>query len=67
MKELYGYLAEAALFSETGISTQDLLRLTGVTRATLKKRLREVERRGLLVTARFGHENYSSLVDEEME
>lgn len=67
MKELYGYLAEAALFSETGISTQDLLRLTGVTRATLKKRLLEVERRGLLATARFGHENYYSLVMEEME
>lgn len=49
MRDLMFYLIQASLFSEIGISIEELLELTGVTRSTLKKRLDEVERNKLLI------------------
>lgn len=37
MAQLYDYLIQAALFSENGIGTEELLRLFGVSRNTLQK------------------------------
>ena len=58
MRELYWYLIQAAIFSDMGISTRELLALTGVSRTTLIKRLNEIADRGMLTTNRNGKEKY---------
>lgn len=50
MAQLYDYLIQAALFSENGIGTEELLRLFGVSRNTLQKKLGKVEAVKLLQT-----------------
>ena len=50
MAQLYDYLIQAALFSEHGIGTEELLRLFGVSRNTLQKKLGKVEAVELLQT-----------------
>ena len=50
MAQLYDYLIQAALFSEHGIGTEELLRLFGVSRNTLQKKLGKVEAVKLLQT-----------------
>ena len=54
MKDIYYCLIQAALFSDIGISITELLDLTKVTRATLKKRLDEVDSKGLLIVKQRG-------------
>ena len=58
MRELYWYLIQVAIFSDMGISTRELLALTGVSRTTLIKRLNEIADRGMLKTNRNGKEKY---------
>lgn len=50
MAQLYDYLIQAALFSESGIGTEELLRLFGVSRNTLQKKLGKVDEVSLLKT-----------------
>lgn len=50
------YLVQAELFSEHGISTRELLDILGVSRATLRKRLAEIDRAGLLKTVKYKNE-----------
>ena len=54
--ELFYYLIQASLFSHAGISTGDLLACTEFSRSTLKKRLKDIENSGLLLTQRHGRE-----------
>lgn len=54
--ELFYYLIQASLFSHAGISTGDLLACTEFSRSTLKKRLKNIENSGLLLTQRHGRE-----------
>ena len=49
-------LIQASLFSHAGISTGDLLACTEFSRSTLKKRLKDIENSGLLLTQRHGRE-----------
>ena len=58
IQDIYFLLIQAALFSEIGISVKELLELTDVTRATLKKRLNEVDAMGLLVVKRRGSNKF---------
>lgn len=58
MLELYGYLIQAALFSENGISLNDLKDLMKLSYVTLKKRLEVVERQNLLILNKVGKSNY---------
>ena len=66
MKELYYYLLQASLFSEHGISTNELLDISKISRPTLIKRLNSVEEKGLLVTERLGKYKYYQLDIEKM-
>ena len=50
MAQLYDCLIQAALFSEHGVGTEELLRLFGVSRNTLQKKLGKVEAVSLLQT-----------------
>lgn len=47
---LYFCLLQAALFSEIGISTSDLLEIMNISRPTLQKRLKDIESNNLLIT-----------------
>lgn len=58
IQNIYFYLIQAALFSDIGISINELLDLTKVTRATLKKRLNEAEEKGLLIENKRGTNKY---------
>ena len=58
MRDLYGYLIQAMLFSDIGISTKMLLELTDVTRSTLAKRLKKIDDAGLLITEKRGTEKF---------
>ncbi len=58
MRDLYGYLIQAMLFSDIGISTKMLLELTDVTRSTLAKRLKTIDDAGLLITEKRGTEKF---------
>lgn len=51
-RTLYFHLLQAALFSEIGISTNDLLQYLQISRPTLQKRLRLLDESGLLITMR---------------
>lgn len=48
--KLYHYLIQAELFSEHGISTQELLTYLNLSRATLRKKLDMIQQAGLLKT-----------------
>ena len=61
MKDLYHYLLQAALFSESGIPTQRLLELMQMSRPTLLKRLKEIEEKGLLITIMLDKVKYYQL------
>ena len=58
IQDIYFYLIQAALFSDIGISVGELLDLTKVTRATLKKRLNEVKKIELLIENNRGTNKY---------
>ena len=49
-KNLYFYLLQASLFSELGISTSDLLKCLNISRPTLQKRLKVIDKQQLLIT-----------------
>ncbi len=61
MKALYYVLMQATLFSDAGISTQTLLELSGVSRPTLLRRLKDIEAKGLLTTTVIGKLKYYML------
>lgn len=54
--QLYFYLVQAELFSEHGISTRELLDNLNLSRTTLRKRLDEIDRAGLLKLVRYKNE-----------
>lgn len=56
--KLYYFLVQAELFSERGISTQELLSYLDLSRATLRKKLGEIDREGLLRTEQYKREKY---------
>lgn len=49
-RKLYYVLLQASLFSEIGISTNELLKYLRISRPTLQKRLQEIEENNLLIT-----------------
>lgn len=49
-RKLYYVLLQASLFSEIGISTNELLKYLGISRPTLQKRLQIIEDNNLLIT-----------------
>lgn len=55
---LLGYLIQAALFSEYGISTKQLLELCGISSGTLKNRMDRIRNADLLTEKRIGKEKY---------
>lgn len=55
------YLVQAELFSDHGISTRELLDSLELSRATLRKRLAEIDRAGLLKTVKYKNEKYYGL------
>ena len=55
VRDLYHVLLQAALFSEVGIPTNELLSLAKVSRPTLNKRLQTIEEKGLLITQTLGN------------
>ena len=61
MRSLYDVLIQAALFSEQGISTEELLSLFKTNYGTLGKRLAIVRDQGLLITKKHGHRKYYSI------
>ena len=61
MKDLYYILLQASLYSESGISIEELLNITNVTRPTLLKRLKEVKGNGLLIEEKQGKYKYYML------
>lgn len=61
MSLLYSLLIQAALFSELGISTKDLMKTTETSYATVRKRLKLVEAKGLLLSTKDGREKYYEL------
>ena len=58
IQDLLFYLVQAALFSDIGISIPELLELTNVTRATLTKRLNEIDKKQLLIMQKRGTNKY---------
>lgn len=58
---LYYVLMQAELFSENGISTGELLEGMGVSRTTLRRQLKEIEKAGLLKMAPYGHAKHYSI------
>ena len=61
ISSLYDILIQAALFSEQGISTQELLSLFSTSYTTLGKRLAIVKRQGLLATEKHENRKYYAL------
>ena len=61
MSALYNILIQAALFSEQGISTQELLAVFRVNYATIRKRLSIVRDQELLVEVKSGNKKYYSI------
>lgn len=59
--QLYFVLVQAELFSENGISTEDLLEFMGVSRTTLRRQLQEIEKAGLLKVSLYGHAKHYNL------
>ena len=67
MHSLYDVLIQASLFSEQGISTEELLSLFNTNYATLGKRLAIVRNQGLLVTEKQGHRKYYSIDQNKLD
>ncbi len=65
--DLYDLLIQASLFSEDGISTQELMDLLHVSRATLSGRLSSVSGQGLLIKKAYGNKRYYKLDLDETE
>lgn len=65
--ELYFVLIQARLFSENGISTEELLEFMGVSRTTLRRQLQEIEQAGLLKVALCGHAKHYSIDLEQAD
>lgn len=62
---LYNVLIQAALFSERGISMQELSKGLKLSPNTLRGQLRKIEQAGLLQTALYGHaKQYNAILDE---
>ena len=64
--QLYDILIQAALFSEQGISTQELLSVLGTNYATLGKRLGIVKDQDLLITEKHENKKYYSIKLKEL-
>lgn len=62
---LYQILLQASLFSDVGISTQDLLACTNLSRSTLAKRLAAAQEEGLLVCRQYGTQKFYQLALEK--
>ena len=67
MHSLYDVLIQAALFSEQGISTEELLSLFMTNYATLGKRLAIVKDQGLLAMQKHGHRKYYSIDQNKLD
>lgn len=65
--ELAELLLQASLFSEEGISTQELMTRCAITAATLNSRLRYLEGLGLLASHMSGREKFHTLRLEALE
>ena len=59
--ELVYLLVQAGLFSEYGISTQELCSNSSMSYTTLKKRFAEIEKQKLLTSQKIGKERYYKL------
>ena len=57
-EDLYSVLIQAALFSEQGVSTRELLSFLNTTRTTLKVKLDRLSEQGYLVESKRGNEKY---------
>ncbi len=55
MFELYDYLIQAALFSESGIKKNELMPLLGISKSTLQKKLTMIKESGFLQEFKKGH------------
>ena len=64
--QLYDILIQAALFSEQGISTQELLSVLGTNYATLGKRLGIVKEQDLLITEKHENKKFYSIKLKEL-
>ncbi len=60
-KALCSLLIQAALFSEKGISFFELMNLLHISGSTLRKRLKHVNKYGILVTNKYGRNNFYML------
>ena len=58
---LYDYLIQASLFSENGISTQELMSYLHISRATVSNRLSSISENGLLIKNASGNIRYYKL------
>lgn len=61
LASLYDILIQASLFSELGISTQELLSVFHTNYATLGKRLSIVKNQGLLISEKHTNKKYYSM------
>lgn len=66
LEELYFLLIQAALFSEFGVSTSDVMNHLEVSRSTLNKKLEKIPA-DLLIKIKKGNINYYSLNVEQLE
>lgn len=57
-KDLIYILIQAALFSDKGVCTKDLLDILVISRTTLSKRLNYIKKKSLLVATKDGTEKY---------
>ena len=64
---LYDLLIQASLFSEQGISTQELLVIFGTNYTTLGKRLAVVKNQNLLITEKHENKKYYSIQLKELD
>ena len=64
--QLYDILIQAALFSEQGISTQELLSVLGTNYATLGKRLGIIKNQDLLITEKHENKKFYSIKLKEL-
>lgn len=58
LSAMYDCLTQAALFSEQGISTKELIALSGVSYGTVKNLLKTIDSAGMLVGVKHGKEKY---------
>lgn len=65
--DLYDYLIQASLFSENGISTQELMDLLHISRATLSNRLSSISEQGLLIKKAYGNIRFYKLDLDKIE